>query len=223
MDDLPEPSAASATPSLDAAWQRRLLPLMVRMVVGLALFFFVVTLGQLAYLHWELSKPMHSEIPAAVHQLVTQETPFSGDRKAAELGIAAMLEDEALARRYQMGSIILMAHIWIRYLGFVTGMVMAMIGSVFILGKLSDPGESKLGAESQALKVSLTSASPGLVLATLGVALIIVTVLAQQETRITDRALYAPFAVGERRPQAEKVPEFFKPSPSDTGGKEKGK
>ena len=56
MDEIVNPSFVTPVPR-DTAWQRRLLPLMVRMVVGLALFFFAATLGQLVYLHLELSKP----------------------------------------------------------------------------------------------------------------------------------------------------------------------
>lgn len=196
----------------DRGWQRRLLPLMVRMIVVLALFFFAVTLGQLTYLHLELTQPKESRIPASAAQLVDQSRPFEGDREAMQLGLAALLESEAMARRYEMAGVVLSAHIWIRYLGFVTGMIMAIIGSVFILGKLRDPESSQLSAESKGAKVSLTSASPGLVLATLGVALIVVTVLAQQETKVTDEPLYAPFHEG--RQDAPIVTDFFRPEQS---------
>ncbi|GGO80013.1 hypothetical protein GCM10011348_15750 [Marinobacterium nitratireducens] len=87
-----------------------------------------------------------------------------------------------------------MAHLWIRYLGFITGMIMAVLGSVFILGKLRDSEASKLGAETSALKVSLTSASPGALLAVLGSAMMVTTIIAQQETNVRDLSLYRPFA-----------------------------
>ena len=39
----------------DQQWQNRLLPWMIRMVVGLTAFFFIASLAQLFYLHWEIS------------------------------------------------------------------------------------------------------------------------------------------------------------------------
>lgn len=201
-----------ADPSEDG-WQRRLLPLMVRAVVVLAVFFFVVTLGQLSYIHWQLRQTRESTIPVAVSELTAAPVDPEPNLARAWLGIAALLEEEAMARRYDMASVTLMAHIWIRYMGFVTGMIMAVIGAVFILGKLRDQQSTQLGAEAKDIKLSLTSASPGLVLATLGATLMIVTVLAQQTTEVNDGSIYRPFAKStstEPQTEAQKVwPDFF--------------
>jgi hypothetical protein len=62
-----------------------------------------------------------------------------------------------------------MSRLWTTYLGFVTGMIFALVGAMFVLGKLeSDPSELKTKVGT-ALDTSFKSASPGLVLAVLGV------------------------------------------------------
>ena len=38
----------------DTKWQSRALPMMTRMLVGLTIFFFFISLLQLSYLHWNI-------------------------------------------------------------------------------------------------------------------------------------------------------------------------
>ncbi len=181
--------------------QQRLLPLAVWAVIGLGVFFFLVTLSQLTYLHWELRKPQASQVAAYARQVL--ETAEPGDVTQLQLALSAQLESEAIARRYDGASVILMGHLWIRYLGFITGMIMAVIGSTFILARVRAPGQSQLGAEGGGVKLTLASASPGLILAALGSVMMVVTVLAQQTTNVSDSALYRPFALpgaGPSRP-----------------------
>lgn len=209
----PEKSTVRLPPgslSSDDRWQRRLLPLMVRVVLALAVFFFLISLVQLTFLHWQLGQQSSSLVPEWAGGLVAVDDGATADPQTAKLGLAALLESEVTSRRYQMASVIMMAHIWIRYLGFVTGMAIAIIGSVFILGKLREPSTSLVGAEAQGIKLSLTSASPGLVLATLGTALMIVTVLARQEMQVRDTSLYSPFAPAAIEQQnLEPLPDIY--------------
>lgn len=222
-DNLVTPTRANS--GANDAWQRRVLPLMKGVVIGLTAFFFLVTLAQLTYLHYELSQPRPSGIPAMANALLGRPTApaAAGAIPPSQLALAAELESEATTQRYEMANAILMAHLWIRYLGFMTGMIMAVLGSVFILGKLSETTPSRLQADTRALKVSLTSASPGVVLAVLGCILMITTVVAQQETRVVDQPLYRPFAPDVRTATPpEQLPEFFK-NRTSTPGQEKPK
>lgn len=165
----------------DAVWQERLLPLMVRVVIGMALFFFLVSLVQLAYLQWHLQ----NEPPNILTTLGSEAID------APDVSLAAWLESDLITRRYRMTSALMMAQLWIRYLGFVTGMIMAFIGAVFILGKLRE-APSTLKAESAAVRVSIATASPGLLLAVVGSALMLATVLTKQESWVMDAAIYMP-------------------------------
>lgn len=185
-------------------WQQGLLPLMKRVVITLTLFFFVITLGQLFYLYHELQKSPSSIVPHLATTLLIrpQNEGGSPDLPRDQMALAAVLESEVIMRRYHMASAILMAHLWIRYLGFITGMIMAVMGAVFILGKLRESSASTLGTEVGSLTISLTSTSPGIVLAVLGAVLMNTTILAQQETSVKDLPLYQPFSGGQ-------LPKFF--------------
>lgn len=177
----PPETAERDTARGDAVWQERLLPLMVRVVIGLALFFFLVSLLQLAYLQWHLQ----DEPPNIL-------TTLDGEAvDASDAGLAAWLESDLITRRYRMTSALMMAQLWIRYLGFVTGMIMAFIGAVFILGKLREP-PSEVKAESAAVRVSIATASPGILLAVVGSALMLATILTKQESEVRDAAIYLP-------------------------------
>lgn len=165
----------------DAAWQERLLPFMVRVVAGLILFFFIASLLQIGYLHWHLQ----DEPP---NVLTTVDSERSG---AIEVSVAAWLESDLIQRRYRMTSTLMMAQLWIRYLGFVTGMIMAVIGAVFILGKLRE-APSEMTAESAALRISIATASPGILLAVVGSALMLATIVTKQESWVMDAAIYMP-------------------------------
>jgi hypothetical protein len=57
---------------------------------------------------------------------------------AAVMAILSSLETNIVERRYHQANVSLMSRVWTRYLGFVTGMVLAMVGSIFILGKLRE-------------------------------------------------------------------------------------
>ncbi len=172
------------------AWQERLLPLMSRMVIGLTIFFFVITLGQLLYLHWTIRTIPSADFSSAYEILA--EVDAQDDEKlleAFEARALVMLELEALERRYHQASVILMSSVWIKYLGFVTGMILALVGAAFALGKLTGP-PAKIGAEGGGVKGHLETASPGIILIALGVALMIATLVTKHTSYVRDAAVY---------------------------------
>ena len=57
--------------------------------------------------------------------------------------------------------------VWTRQLGFVTGMILTIVGAVFIVGQFSSPG-TEISGEGQGFKGSLETSSPGIVLTVLG-------------------------------------------------------
>lgn len=198
MNDQPRDRQTSEASSTGAprtspleldAWQQRLLPIMVRVLVGLTLFFFAASLGQLAFLQYHIQKQPESALAAWLND--TQRKENSGAAQSAETEIAARLESDVIARRYQMAATLLMGQLWIRYLGFVTGMILAIIGAVFILGKLREP-TSEVQAESSGLSVAIKTASPGIILVVVGSGLMLATILTKQESWVTDAAVYMP-------------------------------
>ena len=185
----------------DRRWQERLLPFMLRMVVGLAMFFLLASLAQLAYLQSRIWAAPERSFEGTFALLEDKPAASQEQRVATFRAHAALaLEARALERRYHQANVQLMARVWMRYLGFLTGMILALVGSAFILGQLRG-ATSSVEAGSGPARVSVTSASPGIILATLGVALMVATVVARHLVQVTDAAVYMePWsAPGEQR------------------------
>ena len=186
------------------AWSERMLPWMSRMVLGLTVFFFLASAAQLAYLHYEITNAPDRKF--AIPMQMLQEIQ-SGDKAgeegqsadtsspdqrlpAAAVAALTLLELSAIERRYHQANVSLLSRVWTRYLGFVTGMVLAMVGAAFILGRL-ETASSVATAKTGAAEFSFTSASPGLILAGLGVVMMITAIVTHHEIQVQDRSIYA--------------------------------
>lgn len=191
----------------DRTWQKRLLPLMVGLLVSLTAFFFIASFVQLYYLQTRIEQAPRLDLSPAMTQLdalardmqdgkAGNQAAISSQLEYARWKTLALLEANALQRRYHHAGVLLISRIWTRYLGFVTGTILAMVGAAFILGKLQE-ASSNLGAEGGGLwKVSLTTASPGLVLATLGTALMLATLATNMDLQVSDGPVYLRDASG---------------------------
>lgn len=170
---------------------------MISMIVGLTLFFFIASLAQLAYLHgkiWDAPR-----VNSAALQVPTGTGSLD---EGARFNALAILEANAVERRYHQANVLLMSRVWARYLGFVTGMIMALVGATFILGKLREEMTS-LEAKGSAAALTLHTASPGLVLAVLGVGLMAATIVTHQEISTTDTSIYMQLGVPSNKPPLE--------------------
>lgn len=182
----------TSLPSAIQRWQKRLLPLMTWMVVGLTLFFFIASFAQLAYLHVTIE-----DAPtASVDSLAVPENAQSPEQ-ARRFNALAQLEGSVLAHRYHQANVFLMSRVWARYLGFVTGMILALVGAAFILGKLREE-TTELSAEGIGGTFSFRSASPGLVLAVLGVILMTTTIVTHHQISTADSPVYIQIPFSER-------------------------
>ena len=170
----------TATPVGDTGWQDKLLPLMRGMLISLTAFFIVATLYQAYNIQQRIVDLGREE-----YRLPSEATGTEADVWRARVG----LEAYAIRHRYQHSSLILMSRAWIIYLGFVTGMILAMVGAAFILGKIRE-SESQLTAKGAAGEFSFKSASPGLMMAVLGTALMISTMVIRADVTVTDTPLY---------------------------------
>lgn len=173
MSAAPE-SAATRT------WQKRLLPLMVIMITGLTLFFVIVTYLQLNRLGEQIQQSPKLDLSPALNAKLTDENSFQAHWQAL-----VILEGNALEQRYHQANVLLMSRVWIRYLGFLTGMILALIGATFVLGKLREP-ESAAAAESSLWKFSMTTASPGLILVLLGTILMVTAMATNPAIKVTE-------------------------------------
>jgi hypothetical protein len=191
---------ATSAGASDRTWQKRLLPLMVGLLVTLTAFFFVASFVQLYYLQTRIEQAPRLDLGPAMASLdeiakdvmdgkVVDQLAFNNRLEYARWKTLSLLEANALQRRYHHAGVLLISRIWTRYLGFVTGTILAMVGAAFILGKLQE-ASSNLGAEGGLWKVSLTTASPGLVLAALGTALMLATLATNMDLQVSDGPVY---------------------------------
>lgn len=186
--------------SSDRTWQRRLLPLMVGLLVTLTAFFIVASFVQLYYLQTRIEKAPRLDLGPAMTSLdeiakdmqsgkIQDPRALNSRIEQARWQTLSILEANVLQRRYHHAGVLLISRIWTRYLGFVTGTILAMVGAAFILGKLQE-ASSNLGAEAGLWKVSLTTASPGLVLAALGTILMLATLATSMDLYVNDGPVY---------------------------------
>jgi hypothetical protein len=191
---------ATAASGADRTWQKRLLPVMVGLLVSLTAFFFVASFVQLYYLQTRIERAPRLDLSPAMASLdeiakdvqngkVGDQLAFNNRLEYARWKTLSLLEANALQHRYHHAGVLLISRIWTRYLGFVTGTILAMVGAAFILGKLQE-ASSNLGAEGGLWKVSLTTASPGLVLATLGTVLMLATLATNMDLQVNDGPVY---------------------------------
>ena len=190
------PAMPPAAPRGLDAWQRKLRPLMSGMLVVLTAAFFIGSFAQLYYLNTQMAHPPTLAREALLDPSVctgSNDTPatMSADtcmRLQRERALILM-EENLVERRYHQANTVVMFSVWSRYLGFVTGMVLAMVGSAFILGKLSE-AETKVEAGGGNWKGSIASSSPGLVLCFLGAVLISVSITTLNQLHTEDQAVY---------------------------------
>lgn len=174
----------------EIAWQRRLLPLMASMLIALTVFF----CGAISFETFRIQKHIEKTHEIDLRPIfetvgVDQPKTFDTEMELAQWRTMALLESNALQSRYHEATVALLIRICIVFLGFLTGMILVLVGAAFILGKLRE-APSNLTAEGGAWKLIVTSASPGLVLAILGTVLMVSTITARIDVNVSDAALY---------------------------------
>lgn len=167
----------------DPGWQIKLLPFMVRSIVVMGMLFFLSSSTQLYLVYLGLRTA-----PEVVQPFVQAEES-SRDAQALRWDGLLKLEHELLARRHQVVNAALMHQACVLHLGFLTGMLLCLVGAVFILGRLHEDASSLLGQASE-LKLVLHTASPGIVLVVVGSGLICVTLFTRIDLMVQGQAVY---------------------------------
>jgi len=170
-------------------WQRRLLPLMIGMIVVLTGFFLVSTLIQLYRLQAQVENSPDVDLGPAFSMLELKGDAASSRLDYARWKTLAILEANALEQRHHQASVLVRSRNWVKYLGFVTGIMLTSIGAVFVLGKLSEQ-RSELDAKSEGGALSIKTTSPGLVLAVLGTVLMLGVIFNNPKMEVTDAPTY---------------------------------
>jgi hypothetical protein len=175
-------------------WQRRMLPFMTWFIVAMATAFFLFSALHL----YSVTMFIQTEHGQDIRTLIETElgkpstaAPTLGSEDTMRRSIL-LLEGDALDKRYHLASAMLVSRIWSRQLAFITGMVMAFVGAVFILGKLSE-GVSQVSGGVADWKVAITSASPGIILGFFATVLLVATLyVPATPLGVTDGPAYLP-------------------------------
>jgi len=100
------------------------------------------------------------------------------------------LEQESFYRRYNQAELLLMSRIFTKYLGFFTGMILAIVGAVFIIGRIREDATNIEGTVAEKARFKLVTSSPGIIFGLLGTALMMTTILHHRDIEVRDHALY---------------------------------
>lgn len=182
-------------------WQRGLLPFMTHFVVTMAVAFFLFSGFHVYQVTRYIQEDQRQSMLSAVQAEISR--PLATPLTATDLSNNALilLEADTLDKRYHQAGGMLMSRIWSRQLTFITGMVLAFVGAVFILGKLSET-LSQFSGETAHIKLALTSASPGLILSFLGTSLIMASLFVASNLDVADGAAYVNRLQPAQQPKA---------------------
>lgn len=189
-------SVERTSPSFSERWQQRLLPLMRSALVLMALFFLAASL----YQYQQLYRDVQQHAPSALAQLDRLEQRLAPAQRDSldyvRWKTMVTLEQDAMQMRYQQINASLLLRTWTRYTGFLVGMVLALVGAFFILGKLKED-QSQVSGEGGGFKFAVASSSPGIVLATLGTVLMAITLIVKFDFEVSDKPVYIlPYGLG---------------------------
>lgn len=187
-DDARTDRAAADAAAALAAWQKRLLPFMTRSIIAMAVLFFMFSAVHLYHVSRFIDDAQGTNIRG---QVASEIARANGGAQAVPNSLL-LLEADALDKRYHQASALLLSRIWSRQMAFITGMVLAFIGAVFILGKMSDAAVSQVEGGTADWKVAVSSASPGIILSVLGTALLMTSLLVRTTLDVADGAAYLP-------------------------------
>jgi len=172
-------------------WQLKLLPVMTAVLVLMTVAFLVLSLLQTRSVQQQISAAPQLDLEPALKSLACKSAAVTVAeyQSCTRWQLLAVLEAHTLQRRYHQANVSLAVRAWIKYLGFLTGMILGLVGAVFILGRLTEAA-SNLQAEGVFGKLTIQSVSPGLILATLGTILMLTTIVVNPPTSIEDAPVY---------------------------------
>jgi hypothetical protein len=182
-----------------AQWQRLLLPMMIGTVIVATVAFLALSLFDTWSVRRSIAEAPQIDLTPVLGavQCAGATTTAPEQAQCLQWKVAVLLEQQTINRRYHQANVALIVRVSVKYLGFLTGMLMSLMGAVFVLGRLTE-ATSKLAAAGPFGKFTIATVSPGLILALLGTILMIATVMVNPPTETTDGNVYlrSPAAQG---------------------------
>lgn len=157
-------------------------------VVTVPFILFVV----LSYLRFDsVVSSIEKKIELSVNKVLQDSFDYSSpsERLAFVANSRVALERDIVVHRHSRSVALLVTRTWMRFMSLVFGTVLVVIGSVFVISKITtEPTETELAGGN--IRVALVTSSPGLLLVLLGCLLIAVPNVSQQAIRVVDAPTY---------------------------------
>lgn len=171
-------------------WQNKLLPWLIILPTILILLFLYLATQQVNHFNEAINQKSQS-ITEGMHMNDTGTIEkMNSNMEYLKWVTLAKMEEESVNKRYHQGGLLLLSRIFIKYLGFLTGMIIAIVGAVFIIAKLSEAPTNAEGTIGEKVRISIASSSPGVIFGILGTVLMVSTILQHNEIEIKDSPLY---------------------------------
>lgn len=174
------------------SWQNKLLPWLVIMPTLLIILFIYLATRQMQRFNSVIDAKEESVIEKLIPTVADSVlyNKLKGNMEYIRWITLARMEEKSLDRRYSQGGLLLVSRIFTKYLGFFTGMILAIVGAVFIIGKLQESDSDIEGAMSDQIKLKIVSSSPGIIFGVLGTVLMLSTILQHAEISVKDQPLF---------------------------------
>ncbi len=180
-------------------WQWILLPFMVVSIVGAGALFVSASYREFSPVKECTGSPLDL-------RPVFERASLNADARAAlRFEVAALLEAKVMETRYCQAGYMVRSRMWIRHLAFATGVALALVGATFILGQI-EIRPTELGAEGAAVKGALRTSSPGVILASLGVGLMIAALAIKAQIDVNDTPAYWTSSLWSAAPETTPRP-----------------
>lgn len=198
---------SSATPlDSDERFNRfyiKIVPFVIVIPVLFLILFIIVSMLQLRDINSRIEEGKSQTIKEMVGRLDDKDTVSEAYNQFLML---ANLEEEGLNERYRQGHYSLVSRSFKQYLGFFTGIIMVIVGSLFVLLKLKEQIDTSAN-KGEAWKFSLVTNSPGVVFGIVGAVLISIALKINDRINVSDSGVYltreylvAPFFSGKKSP-----------------------
>jgi hypothetical protein len=182
------PLGTVASETNDGEWQRRTMPWMLGLLLALSSVFVLASISGALMVRADFRTVAESPVDTALHALrsIVQETTPGERLEPARFLTLASLDARMLELRYHQTSSMALASIWTRFMGYLTGMILALVGAIFVLGKIRDTAPTSASGSGGGFQGSLTTTWPGLVLVAFGTLLMVVSSQIRADGRLEE-------------------------------------
>ena len=177
----------------------RIVPVVIIIPIFFLILFITVSMIQLRDINSRIEEGQSQTVKDIINRMPGRDTLSESYRQFLAL---AVLEEESLGERYRQGHYSLVSRSFKQYLGFFTGIIMVIVGSLFVLLKLREKIDS--AASRDGWKFTLVTNSPGVVFGLIGAVLISIASSSKDAITVRDSGLYltreflvAPFFSGK--------------------------